>query len=118
VGCKHYSKELFEQLIYIYAEHLHELAKWLPPVQMSYMNTHELHRRCRPRSTCNLFDPENQHQALANSHVQMSGKTDHVGVTTMERLGQGHPHPLLEDPRLTCPGLESNPSLHGGKPAL
>ncbi len=38
----------------------------------------------------------------------MSGKSDHVRVTTMERLDQGHLHPLLEsNPRLTCPSRES-----------
>jgi hypothetical protein len=48
-------------------------------------------------------------------HLQVrgpiSGKTDHVGVTIMDRLGQGHLPPLLEVPRLTCPSRESNPDL-------
>ena len=45
-------------------------------------------------------------------------RTDHVGVTTMKRLDQGHLHPKLEDPGLTCPGRELNPGLHGGKQSL
>ena len=38
----------------------------------------------------------------------MSSKTVHVGVTTMERLDQGHLHPKLEVPRLTSLGRELN----------
>ncbi len=34
----------------------------------------------------------------------------------MKRLDQGHLHPKLEVPRLTCPGQESNPtSTVGGE---
>jgi hypothetical protein len=36
----------------------------------------------------------------------------------MKRLDQGHLHPKLEVPELTCPGRESNPGLHGGRRAL
>jgi hypothetical protein len=43
-----------------------------------------------------------EYQALVSPRV-----FNHVGVTTMKRLGQGHPHPKLEVPRLTCPGRES-----------
>jgi hypothetical protein len=32
----------------------------------------------------------------------------------MKRLDQGHPHPKLEVPGLTCPGQELNPGLRGG----
>ncbi len=32
----------------------------------------------------------------------------------MQRLDQGHLHPKLEVPRLTCPGRESNLGLLGG----
>ncbi len=32
---------------------------------------------------------------------------------TMKRLDQGHHHPKLEVPRLTCPSRESNPGLPG-----
>ncbi len=41
----------------------------------------------------------------------MSGKTDHVGVTTMDRLDQGHLHPLLEQPKtdMSQPGIERRP---------
>ena len=35
-----------------------------------------------------------------------------------KRLDQGHLHPKLEVPRLTCPGWESNPGLFGGMRAL
>jgi hypothetical protein len=51
--------------------------------------------------------------------VSLSSKTDHIGATAMrERIDQGHPHPKLEVPRLTCLGLESNPNLLGGRQAL
>jgi hypothetical protein len=33
---------------------------------------------------------------------------NHVGVTTMKRLDQGHLLRQLKVPRLTCPGRESN----------
>jgi hypothetical protein len=32
-----------------------------------------------------------------------------------ERLGQGHLHPKLEVPRMTCPGCDSNLGLCGGR---
>jgi hypothetical protein len=37
------------------------------------------------------------------SVCSLSSKIDHVGVTTMKRLDQGHLHPKLEVPRLTFP---------------
>jgi hypothetical protein len=55
----------------------------------------------------------NVHQALASPRV-----SNHVGVTTIERLDQGHLYPNLEVPGLTCPGRESNPGLPRGKRAL
>jgi hypothetical protein len=47
----------------------------------------------------------------------MSGKTDHVGVTTMERHGQGHLHPLLEKPEtdMSRPGIKTQASAVGSK---
>jgi len=36
----------------------------------------------------------------------------------LKRLDQGHLHPKLEVPGLTCPGRESNPGLYGGRGAL
>jgi hypothetical protein len=40
-------------------------------------------------------------------------------LQTMDRLYQGHLHPLLEEgPRLTCPGRESNLGLRGGRREL
>ncbi len=50
----------------------------------------------------------NVHQALASPR----------GVTTIERLDQGHLYPNLEVPGLTCPGRESNPGLPRGERAL
>jgi len=32
----------------------------------------------------------------------------------LKRLDQGHLHPKLEDPRLTCLGRETNPAARGG----
>jgi hypothetical protein len=46
------------------------------------------------------------------SACSMSGKTDDVRVTTMEYLT------LLEYPRLTCPGRESNHDLGSGRQAV
>jgi hypothetical protein len=43
----------------------------------------------------------------------MSGKTDHVRVTTVERIDQVHLHPLLEDPRLA--GNRTLASMLGGE---
>jgi hypothetical protein len=45
-------------------------------------------------------------------------KTDHVGVTTMERLDQGHLQLMLEVPRLKCLGWESIPGLHSRRRAM
>jgi hypothetical protein len=35
----------------------------------------------------------------------------------LKRLDQGHLHPTLEVPRLTCLGRETNPDLRGGRRA-
>jgi hypothetical protein len=43
----------------------------------------------------------------------LSSKTDHIRVTTVERLDQGHLHPELEVLRLTFLRWELNPDLHG-----
>jgi hypothetical protein len=43
---------------------------------------------------------------------------NHVGVTTIARLDQGHRYTLLEVPELTCPGRGSNLVLPRGKRAL
>ncbi len=58
---------------------------------------------CRRNSTCKLFNPEYQHQALANL-----GKTYCIGVTTMEWLDQGHLHPPPESDT-SRPGIEPGP---------
>jgi hypothetical protein len=39
VGGEHSSKELFEQLINNYSEHLHEVSTWLPPVRVLHEQT-------------------------------------------------------------------------------
>ncbi len=60
----------------------------VPTSTCGYMNTQEhtwAALGCRSNSTCKLFNPEYWHQALASWH-SLSCKTDHVGVTTMERL--------------------------------
>ncbi len=66
-------------------------------VNIQYMNTHELHQDVVRIA---LASCEYWHQALKHSQAvcSMSGKTDYVGVTNMERLDQGHLHPLLKDP--------------------
>jgi hypothetical protein len=45
----------------------------------------------------------------------MSGKTDNVGVTTMEKLDQGHLSSTRAPPRLTClgQGIKPGPPLGG-----
>jgi hypothetical protein len=45
------------------------------------------------------------------SACSMSGKIDHVGVTNIERLDQGHLHPLIEKPEtdMSRPGIERWP---------
>jgi hypothetical protein len=59
---------------------------------MCYMNIHELHQgvgqiALASHSTLNID--------IRHLQVHVSGKTDHIRVTTMERLDQGHLHPLL-----------------------
>ncbi len=56
------------------------------------MNIYEqlnTHAECRRNRTCKRFNPEYWYQALASPGIHLSSKTDHVGVTTMERLDQG-----------------------------
>ncbi len=81
------------------------------------MNTHGLHQdvgriALASHSTLNTD----------NRHLQVcaftSNRTDHVGVTTIERLDQCHLYPNLEVPGLTCPGRESNPGPPRGKRSL
>ncbi len=59
---------------------------------------------CRPNSTRKPVNPEYWHHLL-------SSKTDHVGVTTMERLDQGRIHPSYT----RCP--ETDMSRLGLNPA-
>jgi len=78
-----------------------------PPGACGYMNILEQTLAvlgCRPNSTC-------------KSMYSLSSKTDHVRVTTMEGLDQGHLHTKLEVPRLLSQS-GSNPGLCGGRRAL
>ncbi len=60
---------------------------------------------CRPNSTCKLFNPELTSDTC-KSTFSLSSKTDHVGVTNLERLDQGHLHPKLEVPDMSRTGIE------------
>ncbi len=63
-----------------------------PSSACGYMNIHEhtwAALGCRRNRTCKRFNPEYWYQALASPGIHLSSKTDHVGVTTMERLDQG-----------------------------
>ncbi len=79
-----------------------------PPQCMCYLNTHKLHLG---RISLAWHSPWMSTTGTCKSACSMSGQTDHVWVTTMERLDQGHLHPLLEHPRLThaWPGIECRP---------
>jgi hypothetical protein len=83
-----------------------------PPSACVYMNIHELHKDvgrivlARWMACC-----------LADT-LQVPRVSNHVGVTTMERLYQGHLHPKLEVPGLTCPGRDSNLGFLRGRRAL
>ncbi len=61
--------------------------------------------RRRLNSTCKSFNHEHWHQALGSPHIHCQARQ----VTIMKRLDQGHLHPKLEVPGLTCTGQESNP---------
>jgi hypothetical protein len=72
------------------------------PEYMCYMNIHEYTwtaLECRPNGL------------LPSRRLPSPGVSNHVRVTTMKRLDQGHLHPKLEVPGLTCPGRESNPAF-------
>ncbi len=121
MGGEHSSKELFEQLYNSYLEHLHLSPQHSLPVHMvTWTCVHEhtwAALGCRPNSTCKLFNPEYWHQArTCKSTYSLSSKTDHAGVTTMERFYQGHLHPKLGVPRLTClGGNQTQVSAVGGE---
>jgi hypothetical protein len=55
-------------------------------------------------------DPGSRGQKVTGSRIR--------NTATMERFDQGHLHPKLEVPGLTCPGRESNPGLPDGRRAL
>jgi hypothetical protein len=128
VGGEHSRKEPFKQLVNSYSEYLlyiwacvqrRMLVTWLTQC-MCYMNLHEpawTALGCRPNSTCNASAkhlPAAKTSGTCKSTYSLSRRTDHVVVTTMKRLDQGHPHPKLEVPGLT-PSMESNPGIRGGE---
>ncbi len=93
-------KEPFQQLVIIYSKHIHFSPQHGSPQCMWYMNIHEntwialydvgwivLARRI----ACCLAD-------------DLQVRVFRIGVTTRERFDQGHLHPKLEVPGLTCPG--------------
>ncbi len=105
---KSHSNSLYNvQLVNGYSEHLHLS---LRHGSTQCMNIHE-HTwtvlGCRPNSTCKADG------LLPSWRPASPCVSNHVGVTTMERLDQGHLHPKLEVPGLTCLGRESNPGLWG-----
>ncbi len=61
-----------------------------------------------PQCMCYMNIHEHPWTALGCRRV-----SNRVGVTTMKRLDQGHLHPKLEVPGLTCPGWKSNLGLQG-----
>ncbi len=113
--------------IYIWAHNMASHSAW------TYMNIHEhtwtymniqhtwTALRCRPNSTCKAdgLMPSWGIASLArwmdglfsSRHLASPPVWNHVGVTTIERLDQGHLHPKLEVQGLTCPGRESIPRL-------
>ncbi len=116
--------------IYIWAlDQWRMLETWLPPVHViwTYMNIHEhtwTALGCRRNSTCKA---PAKHLAAAKTSALATCNLQHIhcqtgqimlGVNTMKRLDQGHIHPKLEGPGLTCPSLESNPGLHDARRAL
>ncbi len=44
--------------------------------------------------------------------------SSHLEMFSLKKLDQGHLHPKLEVPGLTCPGWESKSGLHSGRQAL
>ncbi len=89
----------------------YEPPTWLSLVHVvtwTYMNAHAA-LGCRLNSTCKSFNPEYWHQALARPHILCQAKqiTNHVRVTTMERLD----HPKVKVPRMTWlrPGITTRP---------
>ncbi len=89
----------------------HDMALPSACVTGTYMNTLTA-LGCRPNSTCKADG------LLPSRHLASPRVSNHIGVTTMERLEQCHLYPKLEVPGLTCPGWESNLGLHGGRRAL
>jgi hypothetical protein len=46
------------------------------------------------------------------------GNLEMFALFYMKRLDQGHLHPKLEAPRLTCLGRDWNPGLYGARRGL
>ncbi len=123
-GGNHSRKERFEKLVNSYWENLHMSAKpvenarhMAPPVH-GYMNIHELHQDVGRIEIARHQQSICQDISTCKSRYSLSNRTDHVGVTTMKRLDQGHLHSKLEVSGRTYPGRESNPGLHSGRGAL
>ncbi len=82
------------------------------PQCMCYMNLHEHTWTAlgyKPNSTCKALAkhlPAAKTSGTCKSAYSLSSRTEHVRVTTMKSLNQGHLHPKLEVPRLTCPSRD------------
>ncbi len=96
---------------------------YLNSILIAIQNIYMSQRHGSPHCTCYMnihehYWPNEQTWLLTSgtckSFCSISGKTDHVGVTTMKWIDQGHLHPLLMVLTLTCPSRESDPSLRDG----
>ena len=76
--------------------------------------------RTQAERSCSYEDNWNRISCKLQLPMMSFDKTFHQRRKTkvVKRLDQGHLHPKLEVPGLTCPGRESNRGLHGGRRAL
>ncbi len=96
-----------------YSEHLHMSQQHGSPQCMCMLHEHTWSAvGCRSNSTCKVDG------LLPSRHLASPGVSNHVWVTTIERLDQSHLCSNLEVPGLTCPGWESNLGLPRGKWSL
>ncbi len=116
---EHSRQEPFEQLVSSYWEHLH-ISKQSVQNACNIVPhaVHELHEHTWTLMNISKAAASCQDISSCKSTHSLSKRTDHVGVTTVKILDQGHLHPKLEVPGLTWPGRESNRGLHGGRGAL
>ncbi len=124
---EHSRKETFEQLLYyIWACDHGECSQHGSPQCMCYVNTEHTWTHlnalgCRPNIASKASArhlPAAKTSGTCKSEYSLSSRTDHVGVTTMKSIDQGHLRPIPELPKLTCPSWELNPGLHGVRRAL